>query len=89
MAISAETKAATIKSFRRHETDSGSPETQIAILTDRIKSLSGHLQQHRKDVHSRRGLLMMVSRRNRLLRYLARTNHEKYTETIQRLGLRK
>ncbi len=89
MAITAEAKTATIKSFRRHEKDSGSPETQIALLTERIKELSGHLQQHRKDVHSRRGLLMMVSRRNRLLRYLSRTNHDKYAETIQRLGLRK
>ena len=89
MAISAETKSATIRNFRRHETDTGSPETQIAILTDRIKELSGHLQQHRKDVHSRRGLMMMVSTRNRLLRYLARTNRPKYLETIQRLGLRK
>lgn len=89
MAITAEAKTATIKAFRRHDKDCGSPETQIALLTDRIKELSVHLQSHRKDVHSRRGLLMMVSKRNRLLRYLSRTNPAKYAETIQRLGLRK
>jgi small subunit ribosomal protein S15 len=89
MAISAQTKSTTIQQFRRHEKDCGSPETQIALLTGRIKELSSHLQTHRKDVHSRRGLLMMVSRRNRLLRYLSRTDHAKYVETIQRLGLRK
>lgn len=89
MAISAETKSTTIRNFRRHETDTGSPETQIAILTDRIKELSSHLQRHRKDVHSRRGLMMMVGKRNRLLRYLSRTDHAKYQDTIQRLGLRK
>ena len=73
----------------RHEGDSGSPEVQIAVLTDRIKALQSHFEAHRHDHSSRRGLLAMVSRRNRLLRYLQRTNRENYLNTIQKLGLRK
>jgi small subunit ribosomal protein S15 len=75
--------------YRTHESDTGSPEVQIAILTDRIRELSDHLQLHKKDNHSRRGLLLMVGKRNRLLRYLAKTDNERYKALIGRLGLRK
>lgn len=87
--IAAETKKNVISDFARHEKDSGSPEVQIAILTSRIKEVSDHLKGHKLDHHSRRGLIQMVNRRNRLLKYLARTDREKYLETIGRLGLRK
>ena len=89
MSIAAEHKTSIISDFRRHDTDAGSPEVQIAILTSRIAELTGHLKEHRKDFASRRGLLMMVGKRNRLLRFLARTNRERYLELIKRLGLRK
>ncbi len=75
--------------FKRHDTDCGSPEVQIAALTTRIVELTEHLKVHKHDRHSRRGLIMMVGKRNRLLKYLSRTNHEAYLETIQKLGLRK
>lgn len=89
MATAAETRKQIVKEFARAEGDTGSPEVQIALLTHRIKQVSEHLRSHRKDFHTRRGLLMMVGKRNRLLRYLARTNRDKYQDTIQRLGLRK
>lgn len=89
MAIAAEEKTKVIGEFQRHDKDGGSPEVQIAILTSRIKSLTEHLREHKQDHGSRRGLLMLVGRRNRLLRYLARTNRETYLNTIQRLGLRR
>lgn len=89
MVIAAEHKTAIVKDYSRHEGDSGSPEVQIAILTDRINHLNGHLQGHRHDHASRRGLVMMVGRRNRLLRYLGRENREAYQALIKRLGLRK
>lgn len=89
MAISAAKKTSVIKEYRRSETDSGSPEVQIAILTERINSLTGHLKANKKDHASRRGLLMMVSRRNRLLKYLSATSHEAYLKLIKRLELRK
>lgn len=79
----------TIGSNRRHDKDSGSPEVQIALLTNDINSLSQHLQGHRKDNSSRRGLTLKVARRNRLLKYLARTDKDGYTALITRLGLRK
>jgi small subunit ribosomal protein S15 len=75
--------------FKRHDTDCGSPEVQIASLTARIQELTEHLKVHKHDEHSRRGLIMMVGKRNRLLRYLARTNREIYQNTIKKLGLRK
>tara|TARA_Y100000589_G_C26959015_1_gene549787 strand:+ start:563 stop:811 length:249 start_codon:yes stop_codon:yes gene_type:complete len=75
--------------FKRHETDCGSPEVQIASLTTRIVELTEHLKSHKHDNHSRRGLIMMVGKRNRLLSYLSRTNREAYQNTIQKLGLRK
>lgn len=89
MPLTTEQKSAILPQHRRHESDCGSPEVQIALLTQRIRDVSEHLQSHRHDAHTRRGLIMMVSRRNRLLRYLSRTNREKYLETIKRLNLRK
>lgn len=89
MAITAEKKTQLISEFRRDEKDSGSPEVQVSILTERINNLTGHLREHKHDFHSRRGLLQMVSTRNRLLRYLARTNRAAYQALIGRLGLRK
>lgn len=89
MTITAEKKTQIIKDYRRAETDSGSPEVQVAILTERIISLTEHLRGHKHDYASRRGLLVMVSKRNRLLEYLSRTDRPKYQELISRLGLRK
>lgn len=89
MAIAAEAKSSVIKDYQRHGTDAGSPEVQVAILTARIIDLTGHLKGHRRDHGSRRGLLMMVGRRNRLLRYLAKTDRNRYQDLIKRLGLRK
>lgn len=89
MPIAAPRKATLVKDFRQHDKDSGSPEVQIALLTERINEASVHLKGHLKDHHSRRGLLMMVGKRNRLLRYLARANPESYKGVIARLGLRK
>jgi small subunit ribosomal protein S15 len=80
---------AVIESHRRHETDTGSPEVQIALLTERINELSEHFKTHSKDHHSRRGLLRIVSQRRRLLDYLRRTAPARYQELIQRLGLRR
>ncbi len=84
-----EGKAEKIAEFRTHDKDTGSAQVQIAVLTARIKSLSEHLRTHKMDMHSRRGLILMVGKRNRHLRYLARTDRDAYLDTIQRLGLRK
>lgn len=89
MSIAAEEKTKLVKEYRRHDKDGGSPEVQIAILTARIGELTEHLRTNVKDHAGRRGLLMMVGKRNRLLKYLARTNREAYQSTIKRLGLRK
>jgi small subunit ribosomal protein S15 len=89
MAITAERRKQVVGEYRVHEKDSGSPEVQIAILTERIQSLSDHLKEHDKDNHSRRGLLLMVGKRNRLLKYLSKTDNERYKALIGRLGLRK
>ncbi|MHC5003971.1 MAG: 30S ribosomal protein S15 [Planctomycetota bacterium] len=89
MSIAAEHKKQIVADYRRHEGDSGSPEVQIAILTTRIAELTEHLRTHKHDFASRRGLLMMVGRRNRMLRYLAKTDHQAYQALIKRLGLRK
>jgi small subunit ribosomal protein S15 len=89
MAILAEAKTQVISTNRRHATDVGSPEVQIALLTARIKEVAEHLKGHLKDNHSRRGLVQMVSKRNRLLRYLARVNPDSYKTLIKRLELRK
>lgn len=89
MTIAAEDRTKLIKEYRRHDKDNGSPEVQISILTARIGELTEHLRGHVKDHAGRRGLVMMVGKRNRLLRYLARTDREAYQNTIKRLGLRK
>jgi len=75
--------------FRQHETDTGSPEVQVALLTERIAQLTGHFQTHAKDHASRRGLLKLVSQRRRLLDYLRRSDAERYRALIERLGLRR
>jgi len=87
--IAAERKQSVIDGNRRHETDTGSTEVQVAILTERINELSEHFKVHKKDHHSRRGLLKIVSQRRRLLDYLRRTTPARYQELIQRLGLRR
>ncbi len=89
MTISAEKKTQIIQDYRRADTDSGSPEIQVALLTERITTLNDHLKGHKHDYASRRGLLLMVSKRNRLLKYLANTNRGQYQTLIGRLGLRK
>ena len=89
MTLTAQKKTSIISSNRRHEKDSGSPEVQVALLTEKINSLTGHLRGHAKDFHSRRGLLMMVSKRNRLLAYLSRVDRAGYQNLIAKLGLRK
>jgi len=78
-----------IQTYRVHENDTGSPEVQIALLTERINHLTGHLRTHRKDHSSRRGLLKMVGRRASLLKYLARQDRQRYQAIIERLGIRK
>ena len=89
MSITAERKAELMSEFGKTAGDTGSPEVQVAILTERINNLTGHFKTHQKDRHSRRGLLKMVSRRRSLLDYLKREDTERYTNVIQRLGLRK
>jgi small subunit ribosomal protein S15 len=89
MAVLAERRKEIVTQYRRHDVDTGSPEVQIAMLTERIQDVAGHLKGHDHDFHSRRGLVMMVSKRNRLLRYLAKTDPSRYQEVIGRLGLRK
>jgi len=81
--------AATITEHRLHETDTGSPEVQVALLTERINHLTEHLKVHKKDHHSRRGLLMLVGQRRRLLDYLRRNDVERYRALIAKLGLRR
>ena len=82
-------KKQVIQQHRRHETDTGSAEVQIALLTERINHLSDHLQSHKKDHASRRGLLMMVGKRNSLLKYLSGTATDRYRHILTKLGLRK
>ena len=89
MTLSKDEKEQIIKKFRVHDTDSGSPEVQIALLTERIKQLTGHFQVHKKDYHSRRGLLKLVGQRRRLLEYLKAKRVEKYRRIVKELGLRK
>ncbi|MCC6278560.1 MAG: 30S ribosomal protein S15 [Oligoflexia bacterium] len=89
MAVSKESKATIIKKHRRNELDTGSPEVQVALLTNRINDLTGHFKTHVKDVHSRRGLLKLVGQRRRLLEYLKRTDVSKYKALIEELGIRK
>ncbi len=89
MAKKLNSKEEIIKKFSMHEGDTGSPEVQIAILTERIKELSDHLKAHKKDDHSRRGLLQMVGKRRRLLDYLRRKEEKRYQVLIKNLGLSK
>ena len=87
--IAVEKKKTVIESNRTHEKDTGSPEIQIALLTERINELTEHLRTHTKDHHSRRGLLKMVGKRRRLLRYLERNDLERYRSLVAELGLRR
>ena len=89
MPLAPEKKTEVIQKFARDGQDTGSPEVQIAILTSRIQQVATHLRANKQDKHSRRGLVMMVGKRNRLLRYLKKNDEAKYRETIQALGLRK
>lgn len=89
MALALEKKHELIEKFRTHASDTGSPEVQVALLTERINGLTDHFKSHQKDHHSRRGLLMMVSARKGLLEYLKRKNVERYKGLIKELGLRK
>ena len=82
-------KPALIAERRLHDTDTGSPEVQIGLLTARINHLTAHVQEHKHDHHSRRGLLLLVGRRRRLLQYLAKTDISRYRSLIERLGLRR
>ena len=89
MPQTAEAKSGIIEEYRVHDTDTGSPEVQVALLTQRITELTEHFKTHKKDHHSRRGLLKLVGRRRRLLDYMKRKDIERYRKTIQRLGLRR
>jgi small subunit ribosomal protein S15 len=89
MALQGVKKNDIVESYRTHDTDTGSPEVQIALLTERINGLIEHLREHAHDHHSRRGLLKLVGRRRRLLAYLNENDHERYRALIARLGLRR
>ncbi len=89
MSITAVRKSELVQEFRTNDDDTGSPEVQVAILTERIRNLTEHLQTHRKDRHSRRGLLVMVGQRRGLLDYLRRKDNGRYRSLIERLGLRR
>lgn len=89
MALAAETKQSVIQQYRTHKADVGSPEVQVALLTQRIQQLTDHFKSHKKDFHSRRGLLAMVARRRRLLDYLKRHGPERYQTLIEKLGIRR
>jgi small subunit ribosomal protein S15 len=89
VALTTEEKKAVLGEYGLHETDTGSPEAQVAMLTKRITDLTEHLKTHKHDHHSRRGLLLMVGRRRRLLKYVAKTDVARYRTLIERLGLRR
>ncbi|GAB91924.1 30S ribosomal protein S15 [Gordonia rhizosphera] len=89
MALTAAEKKTILTEYGLHETDTGSPEAQVALLTKRITDLTEHLKQHKHDHHSRRGLLLLVGRRRRLLKYVAKVDIERYRSLIERLGLRR
>jgi small subunit ribosomal protein S15 len=89
LTLSVQQKSEIISSHRKHVTDTGSPEVQIALLSERINYLTEHFKRHVKDHHSRRGLLKLVGQRRRLLDYLRRRDFERYKEIIQKLGIRK
>jgi small subunit ribosomal protein S15 len=89
MPLTSEARRELVHTHRQHETDTGSPEVQVALLSARINYLTGHFQSHSKDHHSRRGLLKLVGRRRRLLDYLRRRDFQRYKLLIERLGIRK
>jgi small subunit ribosomal protein S15 len=89
MALEAELKTQIMQEYATHEGDTGSPEVQVAVLTRRISDLTEHLKTHKHDHHSRRGLLLLVGRRRRLLNYLQKTDIRRYRSLIERLGLRR
>ena len=89
MSITAERKTALIKEYGTAEGDTGSPEVQVAILSERVTNLTEHLKEHKKDFHSRRGLLILVGQRRRLLDHLKKKSDNRYTTLIQRLGIRR
>jgi len=89
MALTKEGKSGIITNYRLHESDTGSPEVQVAILSERINYLTEHFKTHKKDHHSRRGLLKLVGQRRRLLDYLKKTDFNRYKDLIDRLGIRK
>jgi small subunit ribosomal protein S15 len=89
MSITAERKQVVIKDYGRDAKDTGSPEVQVAVLTERIKNLTDHMITHKKDVHSRRGLIKMVGQRRSLLDYVKKKDDERYNDLIKRLGLRR
>lgn len=88
MALNAKQKAKVTKEIKRHEKDTGSPEYQIALFTERIKKLTAHLKKNAKDFHSRRGLLKMVSKRKRLMNYLKKTDEKSFKAIVKKLGLK-
>lgn len=89
MSITAEKKQEVIKEYATKKDDTGSPEVQVAILTNRINELSNHMQEHKKDLHSRRGLLAMVAKRRKLLDYLKKKDEARYQDLIKRLNIRR
>jgi small subunit ribosomal protein S15 len=89
MAVTKEVKEKIVKEYQLHPTDTGSSQVQIALLTERIKELTKHFEVHKKDNHSRRGLLKLVAKRRKLLDYLKRADREQYNQIVDRLGLRK
>ena len=89
MTYNAETKKGLIEKYKKHDSDTGSPEVQIGLLTHRISYLTEHLKIHKKDHHSRRGLLMLVGKRRRLLNYVKRNDVQRYRSIIETLGLRR
>ncbi len=89
MALSKSEKEAIFSAYHRHETDTGSPEVQIALLTTRINRLTEHLKEHKNDEHSRRGLLKLVGHRRRHLNYLSAKDEKRYRDIVERLGLRR
>ncbi|WP_029551607.1 30S ribosomal protein S15 [Thermocrinis jamiesonii] len=88
MALPKEVKAKIIEEYRRHDKDTGSPEVQIAILTEKINRLTEHLKKHKKDIHSRRGLIAMIHARRKHLEYLKKKDYNKYLEIVEKLGLK-
>ena len=88
MSLNTDDKNKIIKKFATKDGDTGSPEVQVALLSEQIKQLTGHLKQHKKDVHSRKGLLSMVSKRRRLLNYLQLKEVKRYKDLIKKLGLK-